>query len=191
MGTENKFKKVRFFSGFIYRDRDIYREFKEKLEYRLSPIDMVSDEFTFQFTSYYNDEMGTPLFRQFVSFRELISPEELPITKRFTNRLEIESSESGKRRVNIDPGYISDANVILATTKNHYHRVPLAQGIYAHIEYLIKKKNTLTTLEWTYPDFKSQEYMDFFNRLMQQYKQDIRQKREEIEDEEWMTEDEE
>ncbi|HLP60767.1 MAG TPA: DUF4416 family protein, partial [Candidatus Deferrimicrobium sp.] len=59
---------------------------------------------------------------------------------------------------------------IIATTKNHYHRVPLSKGIYAHIEYVIKKKKIIP-LEWTYPDFKTPQYMDFFERLNLLFKQ--------------------
>ena len=117
--------------------------------------------------------MGAPLFRRFASFRELIQPGQLPDIKLLTNGIEVETSCDGKRTVNLDPGYLSVANVIIATTKNHYHRVPLHKGIYGHMEYVIKKKNTLTPLEWTYPDFRSSAYMDFFNRLIRLFKADI------------------
>jgi len=64
--------------------------------------------------------------------------------------------------------------VILATTKNHYHRVPLQEGVYAHMEYTIQKK-TVVPLEWTYPDFRKPEYMDFFNQLIILFKQQVQQ----------------
>ncbi|UCH96452.1 MAG: DUF4416 family protein, partial [Candidatus Aminicenantes bacterium] len=86
---------------------------------------------------------------------------------------EIETSINGNRVVNLDPGYLSEANVIIATTKNHYHRVPLSKGIYAHMEYVIKKKK-LVPLEWTYPDFKSSQYMDFFEKLIHIYKGNLK-----------------
>ncbi len=173
MGVEQEFQRVKLFSGFIYKDEDIYRAEKKRLEEIFSPVDLESDVFNFDFTTYYNEEMGVPLFRRFVSFKELIEPVRLPDIKLMTNGIEVETVCNGKRTVNLDPGYLSAANVIIATTKNHYHRVPLQKGIYAHIEYLIKKKNTLTPLEWTYPDFRTPGYMDFFNRLIRLFKENI------------------
>lgn len=173
MGTENQFKKVKLFAGFIYSNayKKLYDEIKITLEKRFSTIDLESAEFPFNFTDYYNDEMGSPLLKRFVSFEKLISPEELPGIKLLTNRMEMETAAAGNRVINIDPGCLSDANVILATTKNHYHRVPLQKGIYAHMEYVIKKKNTLTPLEWTYPDFRTPGYMDFFKRMIPIFKE--------------------
>lgn len=177
MGKEEGFKKVKLFAGFIYHDPEVYRNVKLDLTRRFSPVDLESASFSFDKTTYYDGEMGSPLYKRFVSFQALIHPESLPDIKLLTNQLENELALDGKRVINIDPGFLSDANVILATTKNHYHRVPLAKGIYAHIEYVIKKKNTLTTLEWTYPDFRTPRYMEFFKRLIPLYKQGIRELR--------------
>lgn len=172
MGAEKEFKKVKLFSGVIYFNCDIYTKTREKLEEIFSTVDLESKEFNFSFTTYYNKEMGSPLYRRFISFEKLISPEDLPDIKILTNKTETETSIDGKRLVNLDPGYLSDANVIIATTKNYYHRVPLTKGIYAHMEYVIKKKR-LNPLEWTYPDFKTPQYMDFFERLIPIYKQNF------------------
>lgn len=140
---------------------------------RFSPVDSRSPQIPFTLTDYYREEMGEPLFRQFVSFRGLIAPEKLPEIKMFTNRLEKKLSLRGKRTVNIDPGFISDANVIIATSKNHYHRVPLRRGIYAHLEYILKNKQ-LHFLPWTYPDFQGAAYLEFFRRLFVLFKEDCK-----------------
>ena len=176
MGIEEAFQRVKLFSGFIYRSEDLYQVMKERLAGHFSPLDLESAVFTFDCTSYYNQEMGTPLFRRFVSFKELIPPEQLPEIKLFTNRIERESAREGNRVVNLDPGYLSSANVVIATTKNYYHRVPLQQGIYAHLEYVVKGKQ-ICLLAWTYPDFKTPGYLDFFQRLLQQYKCEIKEMR--------------
>ncbi len=174
MGVQKEFKKVKLFSGVIYSSIQVYEETRKKLEGIFSTVDLESGEFNFDFTTYYNQEMGSPLYRRFISFKKLISPEQLPEIKINTNRIEIETSINGNRVVNLDPGYLSDANVIIATTKNYYHRVPLSKGIYAHMEYVIKKKK-LVPLEWTYPDFKTLQYMDFFARLIPIYKQNLKE----------------
>ena len=177
MGAEKEFHQVKLFSGFIYSDKDIYQAVKAKLAGIFSPVDLESEVFNFDFTTYYNEEMGTPLFRRFISFIALIPPEQLPDIKLLTNQIELETAAVGKRTVNLDPGYLSEANVIIATTKNYYHRVPLQKGIYAHMEYVIKGKK-IWPLEWTYPDFKSAGYMDFFQELRQLYKKELRELRE-------------
>ncbi len=115
--------------------------------------------------------MGEPLFRQFVSFREWLRPQRLAAIKIAAMRLEETLAVAGRRTVNLDPGYLSEANVIIATAKNHYHRVPLADGIYAHMEYVLKD-GRIQFLPWTYPDFKTEAYLDFFKRLLEAYRRE-------------------
>jgi len=169
MGKVTEFKKVNLFSGVIFRYPEDLEEVVSKLSEFFSEIDFSSDTFDFTFTDYYFSEMGTPLYRKFLSFSKLISPLKLPDIKNITNEIELVFSNNGKRRINLDPGYLSDANVIIATTKNHYHRIPLSNGIYAHMEYIFKNKK-IHFLEWTYPDFRSESYISFFNKLMMIYK---------------------
>jgi hypothetical protein len=169
MGTENPFARVKLFCGVIYRENGRYEKTREMLINLFSPPDAESDPIPFVLTDYYVSEMGAPLFRKFISFSRLIAPEQLVEVKRITNRLERETSVNGKRTVNLDPGFLSAANVIIATTKNHYHRIPLRDGIYAHMEYVIKNRKIIC-LEWTYPDFKTREYLDFFDRVRILYK---------------------
>lgn len=174
MGIEKEFSKVKLFSGFIYKDDAVYRRIKEGLAEIFSPVDLESERMAFDFTTYYNPEMGSPLFRSFVSFKELIPPERLPDIKILANKIEVETAIQGNRIINMDPGTLSDANVIIATTKNYYHRVPLQKGIYAHIEYVLKGKG-ICFLEWTYPDFKSPGYLAFFEKLRQLYKTNLKE----------------
>lgn len=164
MGKENQFSPVKLFCGVIYKSESVYPEVKKQLSERFSSIDVETEPIPFDMTTYYFEEMGKPLLRRFVSFENRISPDELPDIKISTNHLEQAWGIEGHRRVNLDPGFISEANVIIATTKNHYHRVPLRNGIYAHMEYIIKKKKAVP-LPWTYPDFYKPEYIEFFNQL--------------------------
>ena len=173
MGIQQDYKKVKLFCGLIYGSRDVYMDIVGKLQLVFSSVDQESEPFDFDFTTYYNAEMGSPLYRRFISFEKLISPDRLPDVKLITNRIETVNAVDGKRVVNLDPGYLSDANVIIATTKNHYHRVPLALGMYAHMEYVFKKKK-LVPMEWTYPDFRSPQYMAFFEQLVPVYRQNLK-----------------
>ena len=172
MGQKSIFKKVNLFTGLIFNNTVDIEPVVSLLKKEFSLTDIISDQFKFDFTDYYFMEMGKPLKRQFFSFSNLISPEELPGIKLRTNEIEEEFSISGRRMINLDPGYLSDANVIIATTKNYYQRIPLNNGIYAHMEYVIKGKN-LNLLEWTYPDFRSEKYMNFFREVLLLYKKKI------------------
>ncbi|MCK4890966.1 MAG: DUF4416 family protein [Candidatus Aminicenantes bacterium] len=172
MGQKSTFKKVNLFTGLIFNNTIDIEPVISLLKKEFSETDMISDQFEFDFTDYYFMEMGKPLSRKFFSFSRLISPEELPEIKLRTNEIEKEFSISGSRKINLDPGYLSDANVIIATTKNYYQRIPLNSGIYAHMEYVIKGKN-LNILEWTYPDFRSEKYIDFFQEMLFSYKKKI------------------
>jgi hypothetical protein len=173
MGQISEFKKVKLFCGLIFSQTKVAEKAKTLLGEYFSPIDSQSALIPFAMTDYYQAEMGTPLFRQFVSFQEFLAPEKLPKIKIFTNKLEKQLAGAGKRTINLDPGYMSDANVIIATSKNHYHRVPLNRGIYAHLEYVLKNKQ-ISFLPWTYLDFQTESYLAFFRQLFVLFKQNSR-----------------
>jgi len=172
MGKESEFPVVNFFCGCIFREAEMYEEAKDVLARLFSALDCESAEFPFTATSYYDEEMGRPLFRRFFSFTELREPDILPDMKIETNRVEEESAAGDKRRINLDPGYLSLANVVIATTKNYTHRIPLRRGIYAHLEYVFQRQR-LTPLAWTYPDFRTPSYIDFFCDLRMRYKRKL------------------
>jgi len=169
MSTRSGFKKAKYFCGLIFRREQDAAEALALLQEFVSAVDSRSAVIPFTVTDYYQAEMGAPLFRQFVSFRELLAPERLPEIKTGAIGLEQRLAVAGKRTVNLDPGYLSEANVIIATAKNHYHRVPLRDGIYAHIEYVLKD-GRINFLPWTYPDFQSEPYLDFFKGLHERFK---------------------
>jgi len=171
MSTRSGFKTVKYFCGLIFARGQAAAMALEALREFLPEVDGRSAVIPFTLTGYYRAEMGEPLFRQFVSFKGLRRPQELPDIKIRCMDLEERLAERGKRTVNLDPGYLSEANVIIATAKNHYHRIPLDDGVYAHLEYVLKD-GRITFLPWTYPDFKTQAYVDFFNRLRELYKQE-------------------
>jgi hypothetical protein len=176
MGEIRKIKPVKYFVGIIMKDTDIYNITLEKLVEKYGPVDMVSEIIPFNFTEYYLPEMGENLKRQFVAFKNLMDPADLPDVKIFTNELEEQLSETvqGKlhRRINLDPGYLEVAKMILATTKNYIHRIYLRSGIYAEIT-LRWKKGSFQPLEFTYVDYKSDFYIDYFNRLREFYRQQL------------------
>ena len=135
-------------------------------------VDMASSWLPFTFTTYYNDEMGTPLFRRLVAFKQLIHQVSLADIKLFTNDLEDEHSINGKRVINIDPGYLLQERFVLATGKNFTHRIHIGKGIYADLT-LIYTKGGFELLPWTYPDYASENIMTFLKQVRKKYVIDL------------------
>ena len=131
--------------------------------------------------------MGHVIDRVFFSFENLIEADELfagvllaagglagkiAAIKTKTNRIEDEHrnpSARVKRPVNADPGYVEEAKIVLASTKNFPHRIYLGQGIFGEVE-LHFENNRYQFQPWTYPDYKSREYQDFFLHVRQIYR---------------------
>ena len=88
--------------------------------------------------------------------------------KTFTNKLEEFFSYEGNRTINIDPGYIAQEHLILATGKGYSHRPYLGSGVYADLT-LKYVKDEYRTLEWTYPDYGKEEMRVLFKDLRNQY----------------------
>ncbi len=168
MSTRSLFQPASFFCGLLYGRQHDAEEAVARLQMLAPAVDLGGGPFPFVSSAYYRDEMGEPLFRRFVSFAPKRPPEWLPQLKMAAMRLETDMAENGRRRVNLDPGYLTAASVIIATAKNHCHRVPLADGVYAQLE-LVFEKGRFHFLPWTYPDFKSQGYLDFFMRLRERH----------------------
>jgi hypothetical protein len=133
-----------------------------------------SDLFSFDdFTSYYTAEMGTSLQKKFVSFQRMIPLEELSDIKLLTNGIEQQSAQDGKRRINLDPGYVTHAQMVLATTKNYSHRIYIGKGIHGELTYIYKKK-AFHFLEWTYPDYREPWVITFFENVRKEYLKQVR-----------------
>ncbi len=159
---------VKLFMSTIYADNDLVKNFLEILSEHYGGTDFISTRMPFHYTDYYTGEMGSRLVRRVVVFNTLIRPESLPDVKLFTNDVEDRFAVTGKRRVNIDPGYISQAHLILATGKGYTHRPYLRDGIYADLT-LIYREKSFHSLPWTYPDYAEKPAIDIFNRIRSKY----------------------
>jgi hypothetical protein len=154
----------------------LFEEATSVLQERFGPVDLKSHIIPFDFTDYYREEMGEGLKRIFISFRQLILPEEIVEIKLHTNRIEEKFLYPGTRNrmINLDPGYIAAGKLVLATTKDHAHRVYLGKGIFAEAT-LRFFKGSFRPWEWTYPDYRTDEYIRIFNRIRRIYMQQIRE----------------
>jgi hypothetical protein len=180
MGAIRQFTPVKLFVGVLVSNSKFIPAVEERLVPLYGPIDHRSDVIPFDFTNYYEAEMGDLIDRVFYSFERLIEADQLPEIKRQTNQLEEElapllktPSTNVKRPVNLDPGYIEQAKVILASTKNFYHRMYLSAGIFGEVT-MHFKNNTYQFFPWTYPDYQSKDYQEFFLRMRQKYRAQLR-----------------
>jgi hypothetical protein len=164
MAQPKPFAPVKLVCGVIYGDPELYDRAKGLLIKVYGPTDLESPVFDFNLTDYYEKEMGAGLKRRFMSFGRLIEPCRLVDIKVEANRLEKRIRvEQGRtfRAVNIDPGYLTASALVMATAKDFSHRIPLARGIYAHLEFLFTKTD-VKILDWTYPDMRPEERRRFF-----------------------------
>lgn len=159
---------VKLFAGLLISDKDELRLVLESLVGEYGLVDFVSPIKPFTYTDYYCPEMGDRMERMFVSFAALMRPELLPDVKLRTNALEKVFSRLEGRKVNIDPGYISSAHIILATGKGYAHRPYLRDGIYADLT-LVYGHKSFQTLPWTYPDYGEQETREMFKTIRTKY----------------------
>jgi len=173
MGSAQSFAPEKLVVGVLSAEPSLREPLLARLEQSFGPADWVSPGLPFTWTRYYEAEMGAPLTRFFVSCRELVDPGRLAELKLATNALELEFSREGRRRVNLDPGLLSLARLVLASTKPSAHRVALSAGIYAEIE-LLYERGSFRPVEWTYPDYRSPEYLAFFARLRGLLKDQLR-----------------
>jgi len=172
MGKAKKPQRVKLVIGMFTKDKKLFDKIEEFFIKGFGETDYKSPVLSFDHTDYYKEEMGYPLKKRFVSFKKLIPPESIAKIKLLTNLIEDKFSEekngSLNRQINIDPGYITDAKFILATTKDYCHRTYLSKGIYAEVA-LAWKKDSFKSLEWTYPDYRTEEYINILNTIRNSY----------------------
>ncbi len=141
---------------------------RDKIKKVFGKTDFESSALDFNCTDYYAQEMGNNLKRRFVSFSKLIPISELYRIKLYANRLESKYMHGKRRLINIDPGYLDKAKLVLATAKDYAHRIYLHKGIFAEIA-LTYRGNSFSANDWSYPDYRSSAYIDIFNQIRALY----------------------
>ncbi|MBP7462608.1 MAG: DUF4416 family protein [Candidatus Delongbacteria bacterium] len=174
MGIIRNPKPVKLVMAIMSGNPEKFSATMEELSRTYGPIDRISPIFPFTHSRYYEREMGLNLQKQFISFENLIAIEMLNSIKITTNSIEIDlsricnSEDKICRQVNIDPGYISPAKLVLATTKNYDHRIYIGNGIYAEVT-LHFTRGQFKAWDWTYQDYQTPLALDFFTQVRQLY----------------------
>lgn len=173
----NSVSEGKLIAALMSSESALITSVEERLAERFGTIEFRSDLFLFDaYSGYYQPEMGSNLSKKFISFTPIIAVETLPDIKQQTNAMEQEYLSDGRRRINIDPGYVTHAHLVLATTKPYSHRIYLRHGIFAELTYLCKGKE-FYPLEWTYPDYREAFAREFFLRVRLAYLQQRRAQR--------------
>jgi hypothetical protein len=170
-------KPAKLVTGIILKDKSLIETLVGELAGKFGPADIISSWFKFDYTSYYEPEMGSSLLRRMIAFKILIEQKDLARIKNITNEIELKYSKNGKRSANIDPGYMLCERFVLATGKNYTHRIYIGDGIYADLT-LIYQNNSFKKLPWTYPDYSDDNMISYLENVREKYKDDLKRNKE-------------
>jgi len=165
---------VQPFAALLYREEAPLATALEALEELWSPLALRGAAHPFDRTDYYAPEMGEGLQRLLVAFSVLVPPTWLVPAKHEAARLEDILRTDGKRRVNIDVGYLDLYKVVLASWKHRGHKLYLDQGVWGDLT-LTFAKGAYRPLEWTFPDFRTGLYDTELHAMREAYKAQLRE----------------
>lgn len=179
MGTIRKPLFVKLFTGMLSGDPSLFDAAEAALSERYGPVDLRSGVLPWPVTDYYRNELGDSLLRKFIFFERPADPGDLASCKMFTNELEdrfaVPAAGKTRRRINIDPGYVTEAKVVLASTKDFSHRVYLGAGIYAEAT-LEFHDGAYVPTRTTYPEFRSDDMRRLFSEARVLLRRDLGRK---------------
>ena len=158
--------KAKLIIALMYSNKEIYRKTLEELKKLFGDIDKESQEYNFdQFTKFYEKEFGKNLVKRFISFKNRIEREDLADIKLKTTQIEKEFSKENKREINLDPGYLTETELVLASfKKGTNYKQDIGKGIYAH-KVLEFKGNKVEIFWHTFPDYRVKENQEWFNKV--------------------------
>ncbi len=150
--------------GALFSKEDIYINALQLLEDCFGEMLMESPAIQWDFSEHYKEELGEPIFRRFIFFRELVEQDRLAAAKLKACEIENSLSVNGKRTINLDPGYLTFAKLVLASTKDYSHRIYLTDGIFAEVTLSYSKdKDRYVPFPHTYRDYYDDRYLRLFS----------------------------
>lgn len=161
--------KILPFCAVTVTEKKLIKNVEKFLETQLSSIKEKYGPINFsKYTNYYENEMGKDLLKTYYYFNDVIKVDDFHKTKVQTNSFEEEFVKHNEilhpsmRPVNLDPGYFTEAKLVLFSAKDFAHRIYINNGIYAEVQ-LTYKKNSFQKNEWSYPDYITKDFLDFAN----------------------------
>ncbi|HWR73878.1 MAG TPA: DUF4416 family protein [Nitrospirota bacterium] len=172
---------VKLFVGMLSADPALFDECRVLLGEEYGATDLESPALPWDHTDYYEEEMGSGLLRKFIFFEKLIDPALLASVKKRTIGIEalkaVAPGHRVTRRINLDPGYVTEAKVVLASAKDFAHRIYIGEHLYAEVtlQYRVRDR-TFLSLEHTYPDFRTKETIELFLKAREMLRKGLRLK---------------
>jgi hypothetical protein len=159
--------------GVLFQKNQDYQELKQYIEKIGFEVELESEEMKFDFTDYYDKEMGSELRRIFVSLKGIYPLDESVLFKHETIEWESKWRVNNFRTVNIDPGYLDLHKLILLSGKQGPQKIYLGQRVWADL-CLLRKSGHFQTLPWTFPDLRNGFHHIFFEKVRDIFKKDIK-----------------
>ena len=146
--------------------KKIYSIAKKDLIKKFGEIEKESKPYSFdKFTSYYEKEMGKGLAKRFVIFKTPVKKSDLAGIKLFTAEIEKRYSKNDKRQINLDPGYLTKTELVLASfKKGTNYKEKISEKVYAH-KVLEFKKGKVITFWHTFPDYRGKRNRGFLKKM--------------------------
>jgi hypothetical protein len=152
------------FCAVISRHAEVRTWARERLAGLWGTLEPEDAAVAFEAEDYYSEAMGEGLQKVMVAATAVRDPAELADWKLATNALEAECAASGRwpegRPLNLDPGYISQSKLVLATVKDRDHRLYLRDGIFAEVT-LRRLRSGWVDNPWTYRDYRGSQVKAF------------------------------
>ncbi|RLE39659.1 hypothetical protein DRJ17_00505 [Candidatus Woesearchaeota archaeon] len=161
--------KVKLFIGIMYVNETFFNKAVEILKQSFGEVEDISESYNFnQFTDYYNNEMGDGQVKRFIVFRDLIDRDELANIKHLTNKIEDDFAVNGKRLINLDPGYLTEHNVVLASAKEQPHKVSIGMGMFGDVVLVYRSGNYRSYFK-TFADYKTEFVQKYLLSVRKKY----------------------
>lgn len=177
MGLPQPHRPVLLFTAAFSRHSEAIDWARQRLTAEWGAIALESPLFEFRETTFYDGTMGAGLMKVLWVFETLVNPQELTVFKHQTNTWEEEyrqlATHAESRPLNLDPGYVTEAKLVLATTKDRDHRLYLADGIFGEVT-LFFRQGAWQSRPWTYPDYQRPEYHQFLSRSREYLRSKLR-----------------
>jgi len=168
--------RVKLIAAMMAANEGLIEDALSVLSQTYGAVELKGSVFPFKYSDYYAAEMGEGLVKVFCSFTGLSEPGGIAAKKLEAMECErrFAAEGTGARRVNVDPGYVDGAKLVLATAKNAGHRVYVGSGVYAEIE-LIYRCGAFNPLEWTYADYREAAALEFFGKVRRNYLAELKE----------------
>ncbi|MEO1525631.1 MAG: DUF4416 family protein [Planctomycetota bacterium] len=163
------------FCAVISADAELREAAIERLTKAWGEVFLQSEPLPFEAGGYYAETMGPELKKTLIAFHEPVDGASLADWKLWTNNVEREfhGTRAGLLRpVNLDPGYVTQAKLVLATTKDRDHRLYLRDGIFAEITLNYTAKRWVHH-RWSYPDYRTEAVAEFAMRCRNRLRESL------------------